>query len=188
MTLRDVTSPARTTSRRTCYWTTYESPLGRLTLIGGSDGLLTLRFPTPGEAMAHGERRPKLFDEAVAQLRDYFAGTRREFDLPLDLGGTPFQRAVWKQLSTIPYGETQSYGQLARLIGRPDHARAVGAAVGATPVPIIVPCHRVRAANGALTGYVGGLHRKRLLLDFEHAAASREPVRAVWRQRQLTLL
>ena len=170
------------------YWTTYASPLGPLTLIGGPEGLVALRFPGLDGALAHDEHRPELFEEAVAQLHDYFAGTGRHFDLRLDLGGTPFQRAVWRQLSAIPYGETRSYGQLAQLIGRPDRARAVGAAVGATPVPIIVPCHRAVAANGALTGYVGGLHRKRLLLDLECAAASGESVRTVWTPRQTTLL
>ena len=175
MTPRDLTSrrDARTGSGMSRYWTTYESPLGPLTLIGGPEGLVALRFPALGGALAHDEHRPELFDEAVAQLQDYFAGTRRHFDLRLDLGGTPFQRAVWTQLSAIPYGETRSYGQLAQLIGRPDRARAVGAAVGATPVPIIVPCHRAVAANGALTGYIGGLHRKRLLLDLEYAGCVR---------------
>lgn len=170
------------------YWTTYESPLGPLTLIGGPEGLVALRFGALGGALAHDEHRPELFDEAVAQVHDYFAGTRRHFELRLDLGGTPFQRAVWRQLSAIPYGETRSYGQLAQLISRPDRARAVGAAVGATPVPIIVPCHRAVAANGALTGYLGGLHRKRLLLDLEYAAASGAPVRTICTHQQLTLL
>lgn len=170
------------------YWTAYESPLGALTLIGGPECLTALRFPGLGGALTHGMRRPVLFDEAVAQLDEYFAGTRRHFDLRLDLGGTPFQRAVWTQLSAIPYGETRSYGELAHLIGRPDRARAVGAAVGATPVPIVVPCHRAVSANGDLTGYAGGLHRKRLLLDLEYAAASGESVKAIWKSRQLTLL
>ena len=170
------------------YWTTYESPLGPLTLIGGPEGLVALHFPVHGGALARDGHRPELFEEAVAQLHGYFAGTRRHFDLRLDLGGTPFQRAVWRQLSAIPYGETRSYGQLAQLIGRPDLARAVGAAVGATPVPIIVPCHRAVAANGALTGYIGGLQRKRLLLDLEYAAAAGEPVQTIWTPRQLTLL
>lgn len=170
------------------YWTTSASPLGPLTLIGGPEGLAALRFGTLGGALADDQHRPELFDEAVKQLHEYFAGTRRHFDLRLGLGGTAFQRAVWTQLSAIRYGETRSYGQLAQLIGRPDRARAVGAAVGATPVPIIVPCHRAVAANGALTGYIGGIHRKRLLLDLESAAASGEPVRAVWSPRQLTLL
>lgn len=182
------TDQARTGSGMSRYWTTCESPLGPLTLMGGPEGLVALRFPSLGGGLAHDEHRPELFDAAVAQLHDYFSGTRRHFDLRLDLGGTPFQRAVWRQLSAIPYGETRSYGQLAQLIGRPDRARAVGAAVGATPVPIIVPCHRAVAADGALTGYVGGLDRKRLLLDLEYAAASGQPVRTIWTHRQLTLL
>ena len=179
---------ARRESGMSRFWTTYESPLGSLTLIGGPEGLVALRFPTIGGALADEERRPEQFDAAVAQLDEYFAGTRRHFDLRLDLGGTPFQRAVWSQLSAIPYGQTRSYGHLAQLIGRRDRARAVGAAVGATPVPIIVPCHRAVAANGALTGYGGGLDRKRLLLDLEYASASGEPVRTIWRTRQLSLL
>jgi methylated-DNA-[protein]-cysteine S-methyltransferase len=170
------------------YWTTYESPLGPLTLIGGPMGLVALRFADHGVVVAHDEHRPELFDEEVAQLHDYFAGARRHFDLRLDLSGTPFQRTVWRHLEAIPYGQTRSYGHLARLLGRPDRARAVGAAVGATPIPIIIPCHRAVAANGALTGYIGGLHRKRLLLDLECAAASGEAGTTVWDTRQLTLL
>lgn len=95
---------------------------------------------------------------------------------------------MWTQLAAIPYGETRSYGRLATLLGRRDRARAVGAAVAATPVPIIIPCHRAVAANGALTGYAGGLHRKRMLLDLEYACASGEAVPTAWRPRQLTLL
>jgi methylated-DNA-[protein]-cysteine S-methyltransferase len=182
MTPRDLTAVI---SR---YWTTYESPLGPLTLIGGPDGLIALRFSNRDGPLAQNEHRPELFDEAVAQLQDYFAGTRRHFDLRLDLRGTPFQRAVWTQLAAIPYGETRSYGRLAQALGRPDRARAVGAAVAATPVPIIVPCHRAVAANGALTGYIGGLDRKRLLLDLEYASASGEPTRTIGSRRQLTLL
>jgi methylated-DNA-[protein]-cysteine S-methyltransferase len=181
-------TPPDRTSGKTRYWTTYASPLGPLTLIGGAEGLIALRFSPLGGALTHAAHRPEILDEAVAQLHGYFAGTRRQFDLQLDLGGTPFQRAVWTQLAAIPYGETRSYGRIAQLLGRPDRARAVGAAVGATPVPIIVPCHRAVAASGALTGYIGGLHRKRLLLDLECAFASGEPVPTTSRPRQLTLL
>jgi methylated-DNA-[protein]-cysteine S-methyltransferase len=152
------------------YWTTYESPIGPLTLAGSADGLARIDFPGHGGPF-HPERRvPEQFAVAIEQLEQYFAGDRRQFDLPLDLGGTAFQRAVWDQLMAIPYGETRAYGALAATLGRPDRARAVGAAVGRTPVPIIVPCHRAVGAGGSLTGYRGGLERKRTLLELEGAA------------------
>lgn len=184
----------------TPYWTHCESPLGPLTLIGESDRLIALRFPGRAGALPPDQHRPEPLDEAVTQVWEYFAGTRRHFDLRLDLRGTAFQRAVWMQLSAIPYGQTRSYGEVARLIGRPDRARAVGAAVGATPVPIIVPCHRMVSVNGALTGYRGGLHRKRMLLELEHAVShgaaaptARSDLRSatapsIWAPRQLTQL
>ena len=105
--------------------------------------------------------------EAVRQLRDYFAGSRREFDLPLRLAGTDFQRRVWGGLTEIRYGETWSYGQLAKRIGNPKASRAVGLANGRNPISILVPCHRVIGADGSLTGYGGGLERKRWLLAHE---------------------
>jgi methylated-DNA-[protein]-cysteine S-methyltransferase len=148
-------------------WTTYVSPLGPLTLHGGPDGLTALEFPGDGAPRDEAARAPDLFAEAVAQLDAYFAGELRRFDLELDLRGTPFQLDVWQRLLEIPCGETTSYGALARALGRPDGVRAVGAAVGRTPVPIIVPCHRVVASDGKLTGYRGGLERKRALLALE---------------------
>jgi methylated-DNA-[protein]-cysteine S-methyltransferase len=169
-------------------WTTYESPLGPLTLIGGPDGLSALDFPGRGAALDETLRRPEAFTAVVDQLEQYFVGTRTEFNLPLDLHGTPFQRRVWARLAAIPYGETISYGRLAEAIGRPDRVRAAAAAVGRTPVPIIVPCHRVIAANGDLTGYGGGLHRKQALLALEAATRRREPPPAVWAYRQLSLV
>jgi methylated-DNA-[protein]-cysteine S-methyltransferase len=108
--------------------------------------------------------------EATSQLRAYFAGRLREFQLPLDLRGTDFQLRVWRQLLTIPYGETRSYSQIARAIGAPAAARAVGAANGANPISIVVPCHRVIGGSGKLVGYGGGLALKRRLLDLERAA------------------
>jgi methylated-DNA-[protein]-cysteine S-methyltransferase len=150
-------------------WTTYESPVGMLTLVGGDSGLSGLLFPGPDELDQSG-RDPAAFADVTAQLDEYFAGERREFNLQLDLKGTPFQLAVWEQLRAIPYGTTVSYGELARRIDRPDRVRAVGGAVGRTPVPIIVPCHRVIGANGSLTGYGGGIPRKRALLEHEGAA------------------
>jgi methylated-DNA-[protein]-cysteine S-methyltransferase len=165
-------------------WTIYESPLGPLTLRGGASGLTSLHFPGRGQPLDENDHEPVLFAAAVQQLEEYFAGDRRKFDLALDVGGTAFQRSVWRELLAIPYGETTSYGALARAVGRPDRARAVGAAVGRTPVPIIVPCHRVLGSDGALTGYGGGLQRKRALLDLERRA----DVPATWSMRQLALL
>jgi methylated-DNA-[protein]-cysteine S-methyltransferase len=148
-------------------WTIYESPLGPLTLRGGTSGLTALEFPDDRRPLAERDRAPDLFADAVRQLEEYFAGRRRQFELELDLGGTPMQRSVWLRLAAIAHGTTISYGALARALGRPTGVRAVAAAVGRTPVPIIVPCHRVIAADGALTGYRGGLPRKRALLDLE---------------------
>ena len=108
--------------------------------------------------------------EAAGQLSAYFAGERREFDLPLAPRGTPFQREVWAAVAAVPYGETATYAQIAAAVGRPSACRAVGAANGRNPVPVIVPCHRIIGAAGALTGYGGGLDRKRSLLDLEAAA------------------
>jgi methylated-DNA-[protein]-cysteine S-methyltransferase len=123
--------------------------------------------PLPGWREA---REP--FSQAIEQLDQYFAGERTEFDLELDMRGTQFQNDVWNALLTIPYGETRSYGEIARQIGRPDRARAVGAANGCNPVSIIVPCHRVIGSDGSLTGYGGGLPRKRFLLDLEAGVGS----------------
>ena len=150
-------------------WTIYDSPLGQLTLIGGPGGISELRFPGDTGALDRDGCHPAALRDALAQLDQYFAGSRRQFELPLDLGGTPFQLRVWAELAAIPYGQTRSYGQLAEAIGRPGCFRAVGAAVGRTPLPIIIPCHRAVGASGALTGYRGGLHRKRALLAHEHA-------------------
>lgn len=106
---------------------------------------------------------------ALTQLHEYFSRTRREFDLPLDVRGTPFQRAVWAKVASIPYGTTTTYGEIAQRIGRPRAARAVGAANGANPLPILIPCHRVIGAGGSLTGYSGGLEAKAALLRLEGA-------------------
>ena len=158
-----------TTTTTTSRWTTYASPFGPLTLHAGPDGLTALDFPGAGAPRDEAARAPDRFAGAVAQLDAYFAGERRHFDLDLDLAGTPLQREVWHRLLEIPYGETIAYGELARALGRPDGVRAVAAAVGRTPVPIIVPCHRVVASDGKLTGYRGGLERKRALLALERA-------------------
>ena len=146
-------------------WSVFDSPIGRLTLVSEGDRICELRFP--GRDRPPGERRDGAFGEATRQLAEYFAGTRTAFDLALELRGSERERRVWAELLAIPYGRTVSYGELARAVGRPDEVREVAAAVGRTPVPIVVPCHRVVAADGALTGYGGGLERKRALLDLE---------------------
>ncbi len=152
--------------------TVHPSPIGPLTLMA-HDGVLTHLVM---EDQAHatdtppGSRRDDdAFDEVRTQLDQYFAGTRTRFDVPMRLGGTDFQRQVWAQLCAIPYGETISYGELARRVGNPKASRAVGLANGRNPVAVIVPCHRVIAADGSLGGYGGGLERKTHLLDLERA-------------------
>jgi methylated-DNA-[protein]-cysteine S-methyltransferase len=156
-------------------WTIYESPLGPLTLVGDDHGLTRLLFsectPTPSEA----GRSPAAFSAATRQLSEYFMGVRRSFELDLDLGGTPFQRAVWEQLAAIPYGDTVSYTELAGLVGRPHSVRAVAGAVARTPIPVVIPCHRAVGVNGALTGYLGGLRRKAALLSLERRVVGAPP-------------
>jgi methylated-DNA-[protein]-cysteine S-methyltransferase len=169
-------------------WTIYESPFGPLTLVGGPAGLSGLHFPGRSGPLDEVDRDREPFEDAIGQLEEYFNGYRREFELRLDLNGTPFQRGVWAELSAIPYGSTRSYGELAGAIGRRDRVRAVGAAVGRVPVPIIIPCHRVLAANGDLTGYLGGLQRKRSLLELEAAVSGGGPPLVIWTGRQLSLL
>jgi len=169
-------------------WTTYESPLGRLTLHGDARGLTALRFPGSGAPSGDAGRAEHVLAEAVRQLDEFFAGRRARFDVALQLAGTPFQRAVWTRLLEIPYGTTISYGAVARELGRPDRVRAVAAAVGRTPVPIVVPCHRVIGADGSLTGYGGGLDRKRWLLDLERRGAGGRPPEPAWALRQLALV
>ncbi|MEY2515426.1 MAG: methylated-DNA-[protein]-cysteine S-methyltransferase [bacterium] len=172
----------------TNHWTIYESPLGALTLLGGPAGLSALRFPGRGNPLTEDDHEPELFADAVRQLDEYFAGRRKRFDLPLDLAGTPFQRAVWDALRAIPCGSTTTYGALARSLGRPAAVRAVGAAVGRTPVPIIVPCHRVLGSDGSLTGYFGGLQRKQALLDLERDMRAGAPAPVSFAPRQIALL
>jgi methylated-DNA-[protein]-cysteine S-methyltransferase len=147
-----------------------ETPLGDMLATrdeGGITGLDLPRSRYPRRVHDDWERDDAAFDDIRTQLGEYFAGERQEFDLPLNLGGSPFQSLVWNALIDIPYGETTSYGKLAVAIGHPDGPRAVGLANGQNPVPIIVPCHRVIGANGSLTGYGGGLDAKRWLLDHE---------------------
>lgn len=160
-------------SRPTSVWDVYESPLGPLVIEARPAGLSALFFPGRAPALDERARDPVTLAAAARQLDEYFAGGRQTFDLPLDLAGTPFQQLVWQQLQQIPYGTTTTYGQLAQAVGRPDIVRAVAGVVGQTPVPIIVPCHRVIAASGALTGYLGGIHRKHALLELELRGANR---------------
>jgi methylated-DNA-[protein]-cysteine S-methyltransferase len=174
-------------------FTIFEGPLGPLTLIAGGDGLRHLYFPRRAPALDENDRDPYRLAGATGQLEQYFNGERTVFELPLDCHGTPFQRRVWRALQEIPYGTTTTYGALARELGsgRSDgahDARAVGAAVGATPVPIVIPCHRVIGADGSLTGYGGGLHRKRALLAFEASGGDRAALDGAWRQEQLRLM
>jgi methylated-DNA-[protein]-cysteine S-methyltransferase len=143
-----------------------DSPIGELLLAGDEDGLRRVSM-SPFTVDPDWTRDDEFFGDACEQLEQYFRGERREFDLPLKLDGNSFERSVWDALREIPYGETVSYGHIARTLGHPDAPRAVGAANGRNPVAIIVPCHRVIGANGSLTGYGGGLDRKRFLLDLE---------------------
>jgi methylated-DNA-[protein]-cysteine S-methyltransferase len=151
-----------------------ESPVGDLRLIAGDRGLRAILWGAEDagrltsineEALVEGPNR--VLDQAVAELEEYFAGTRREFDLALDPVGTPFQQSAWMVLRTIPYGRTMSYGEQARRLGDPNKARAVGAANGKNPLSIVVPCHRVIGSTGHLTGFGGGLEAKSWLLDHE---------------------
>ena len=158
-----MTKKVRTPAARPCF-AYYDSPIGLIEIGGTSDGITSLFFVE--------ERRPEIAtndacEEAVRQISEYFAGSRQEFDLPVTMEGTEFQRQVWQELQRIPFGQTVSYGDLARSIGKPSAVRAVGAANGDNPVSIIVPCHRVIGSNGGLTGYGGGLPRKQWLLKHE---------------------
>ncbi|MBU3690213.1 MAG: cysteine methyltransferase [Acidimicrobiales bacterium mtb01] len=146
---------------------TVPSPLGPLTLVASPTGLREIRFV--GEA-ANDSAIPgdsPILDRTVTQLSEYFAGSRREFDLPLEPEGTPFQRDVWRVLEGIAYGETISYGEEARRLGDAKKSRAVGSANGRNPLPIVIPCHRVIGADGSLTGYSGGMEKKVWLLNHE---------------------
>ena len=151
------------------YYDTMQSPIGELMLVSDGKTLTGLYM----DKQKHAARRAKAIrDEEMlkrprAQLQSYFAGELRDFELPLAAEGTPFQQRVWRALCDIPYGETISYGELARRTGQPKASRAVGLANGQNPISIVVPCHRVIGANGSLTGYGGGLERKRWLLAHE---------------------
>ena len=157
------------------YYTWMPSPVGKLLLVSDDDGLRELAFaegrtiPVVDAAWVDltGTGGGDLLREPVRQLEAFFAGELRDFDFPLEPRGTEFQQRVWKLLREIPFGETISYGELARRAGNPAASRAVGLANGSNPIAIVVPCHRVIGSNGKLTGYGGGLDNKRWLIDFE---------------------
>ncbi len=154
------------------YSRTVTSPLGELTLVASNSGLRAVLWPdedarvilpiSPEAVTSH-----PILDAAADQITEYFAGTRRVFELDLDLSGTEFQVTVWKSLALVPYGETSTYGAQADHIGRPKAVRAVGAANGRNPVSIVLPCHRIVGKDGSLTGFAGGLDAKQFLLDHE---------------------
>jgi methylated-DNA-[protein]-cysteine S-methyltransferase len=162
------------------------APIGALQLYGTPRGLLAVTLPNESRAAAEARLRRVLAAEggvtfvddaaplgaALDQLNAWFAGARRAFDVPLDPRGTPFQRAVWDAVAALPWGATTTYAAIAQQIGKPAAVRAVGAANGANPLPLIIPCHRVVGSNGALTGYGGGLPLKQLLLAWERGAAA----------------
>jgi methylated-DNA-[protein]-cysteine S-methyltransferase len=152
------------------FYTTFQSPVGPLLLVGDSNALRRVSFESSKHAApppADWKQGKAPFAEVIRQLQAYFRGELRQFDLPLALKGTEFQRRVWNALREIPYGETISYLQLAERIGSPKAVRAVGLANGSNPIPIIVPCHRVIGSDGSLTGFGGGLSTKKKLLDLE---------------------
>jgi methylated-DNA-[protein]-cysteine S-methyltransferase len=149
----------------------FHSPIGPLLIAGDADAITQISFPRngkpakPGAGWMESGRGP--VGQAIRQLHEYFSGRRRDFDLPLAFEGTKFQKAVWRQLQEIPYGETISYGELAKRVGSARASRAVGSANGKNPISIVVPCHRVIAAGGKLGGFGGGLPTKQALLDLE---------------------
>jgi methylated-DNA-[protein]-cysteine S-methyltransferase len=158
---------------------TMPTPVGELTLVANTHGLQGVLWPNEPMGVTintdrnNGPHDPQqVLADTVAQLEEYFAGERTEFDIPLDPAGTPFQLSVWQVLRTIPYGHTMSYGEQARTLGDPNKARAVGAANGKNPLSIVVPCHRVVGSNGTLTGFGGGLGAKDWLLRHERREAT----------------
>jgi methylated-DNA-[protein]-cysteine S-methyltransferase len=161
-------------SGETCYGF-FDSPVGRLLVAGDADHVRRISFPTEQQTKpppAHWRRADQPFAETFRQLDAYFAGELTRFDLALRATGTAFQKQVWAALCDIAFGETLSYGALAARIGRPSASRAVGAANGANPLPIVVPCHRVIGADGSLTGFGGGVEIKRFLLAHEQGVSA----------------
>lgn len=146
------------------YQLAFSSPLGQITIQETEGKISAVSFHRPVSGL---QKETPLLKEAARQLEEYFAGTRRTFNLPLHIQGTPFQQKVWQALLTIPYGETRSYKQIARQVGCPQGCRAVGMANNKNKIGIVIPCHRVIGSNGALTGYAGGLDIKQALLELE---------------------
>lgn len=144
----------------------FQSPLGLLTITSDGISITSILFPS-SKTDALIENQNKIILDCIAQLNEYFQGTRKIFDLPLNPSGTEFQRKVWGKVYEIPFGQTTTYGEIANALGDSKLSRAVGLANGANPIPIIIPCHRVIGGNGTLTGYAGGLDRKRWLLNHE---------------------
>jgi methylated-DNA-[protein]-cysteine S-methyltransferase len=152
-------------------WTEMESPVGVVRVVGDGDAVTSLMFDPVEPAVGDRDDTNPVLAQARMQLQAYFDGELKEFDLPLAAAGTPFQQRVWKALSEVGYGETVTYGEIARRLGLPPGAsRAVGTANGRNPIAIVVPCHRVVGSNGKLIGYAGGLDRKQKLLSLESAA------------------
>ncbi len=168
-------------------WNVYESPLGPLTLEASSRGLTSIAFPGRRHCRRDEMRSPATLAPAIRQLGAYFAGERRAFDLDLDLTGDPLSIRIWSELCAVPYGGTTTYGELGRRVGLED-ARVVGRLVGSTPVPIVIPCHRVIGADGSLRGYGGGLHRKRALLALERRGVACSYDVPSWVHEQLELI
>jgi methylated-DNA-[protein]-cysteine S-methyltransferase len=175
--LTDNTPETRNRAIGTCYYKTIESPIGTLTLVATNQGLAAILWENDdpkrvrlGPLVEH--KTHPLLCQAGEQLGEYFQGKRRTFSIAFDPAGTRFQKNVWNALSKIPYGETQTYGQIARQLGNPKAVRAVGAANGRNPISIMVPCHRVIGASGKLTGFAGGLAAKARLLTLEQGKAA----------------
>jgi methylated-DNA-[protein]-cysteine S-methyltransferase len=165
-------NPLNIGERKACFYKTMPSPVGELKLVATDDGLTAILWENDDprrvrlNIVAEDRTHPVLAD-TERQLNEYFSGNRTTFDMKLDFAGTEFQRKVWAALLTIPFGETRSYGEIAKQIGSPKAVRAVGAANGRNPISIVTPCHRVIGSNGKLTGFAGGLATKAQLLDLE---------------------
>jgi len=147
------------------HYAVMNSPMGPMTVASTDRGVASIHFGSSVPAGVIPD--PSANRETIEQLSEYFEGRRTQFDLPLDLEGTPFQKAVWNELLRIPYGETRSYGEIAEAVGRPGAARAVGMANHENPIAVVIPCHRVVGRDGSLTGYAGGVHLKAQLLSIE---------------------
>ena len=149
------------------YATCYQSEIGPFAIVGNQKGILTIKFNKKPSKIDH--NLPACMRECLRQMDEYFKGRRKKFSVPLQLEGTDFQKAVWRQLKKIPFGRTASYGDVARAIDRPRAFRAVGNANNKNPIPVIIPCHRVIGSDGKLVGFGGGIWRKEWLLDHEKA-------------------